>query len=327
MQRYLVRRLDQMVPLLVLISMLVYGLLRAMPGDPLYAMLREVPSTTAEDYERLRSLYGLDEPVAVQYAKWVWQFVQGRPGYSRYLGMPVMDIVLPRLANTLILTLIAITLGQTVAILLGIYSAVRQYSPGDYLSMGLAFFGFSVPGFWLGLMLVMIFAVQLRWLPTGGQTSAELPASLLEAVLDRARYLILPVLAMAITETASTARYMRSALLEVIRQDYILTAQAKGLRPRTVLGRHALKNALIPVVTVIALHLPRVFGGSVVIETVFSYPGIGKLLYDSVMENDFNTAMAVVMLIAVAVLVFNLIADLLYAWLDPRIRYEQGTTS
>jgi peptide/nickel transport system permease protein len=287
-------------------------------------MLVDVPGATLEDYERLRRIYGLDEPFYIQYVKWMWQFVQGQPGFSRYFGMPVMDVILPRLGNTLILTVIAISIGKTIAITLGIYAAVRQYSPGDYFTMALASFGSAVPNFWLGLMLVVVFAVILGWFPTGGLVSNEVGEGSWTMIQDRMWHLVLPVVTMAVSETAATARYMRSSLLEVIRQDYIRTAHAKGLSEQAAIIRHALKNSLIPVVTVIAISFPRVLAGSIVIERVFSYPGMGKLLFDSIMVNDFIVAMVIVMLLAFTVVVSNLIADLAYAWLDPRVQYEKA---
>lgn len=321
MRAYVTRRVIQLVPLLLAMSLILYGALDLMPGDPLYAMLRDIPEATPEDYERLRAAYGLDDPFPVRYAKWLWLFLQGQPGYSLQYHMPVMELVWPRLLNTLLLSFMALLIGKAVAIAIGIWAAVRQYSAVDYASMALAFVGFSVPGFWLGLMLIVLFSVQLQWLPAGGYMDPRTPPGFWTELWDRGRHLILPLAVLAFSETTSTARYTRSSLLEVLGQDYLVTARAKGLAERAVVLRHALKNALIPVVTVIAVAIPRVVGGSTVIETVFGYPGMGKLLYDSIMSNDFTVVMAILMLLATMVLVFNLIADVLYGYLDPRIRY------
>jgi peptide/nickel transport system permease protein len=319
---YVVRRMLQIVPLLLFISALIFLLLYLMPGDPLYRMLQDIPNLRAEDYERLRKLYGFDDPVYVQYWKWLWQLVQLNPGYSREYGQPALDIIWPALKNTLVLTITAVVIGKLVAILLGIYSAVRQYSVGDYLLTGLTFIAYSVPAFWLGLMMIIVFSVRLGWLPTSGIVNADLTPGTWSYVIDWIKHLILPVAVLAISEIIQVQRFMRSSLLEVLRQDYLTTARAKGLSEGVVIGRHALKNALIPVVTIIAVTMPRVVGGSAVVETVFAYPGMGRLLFTSIMGNDYVVAMTVVMIIAMTVVFFNLLADILYGWLDPRIRYQ-----
>ena len=319
---YVFKRLLQSVPLLLVISALIFGLLYAMPGDPLYRMLQDIPRLRPEDYERLRKLYGFDDPFYVQYWKWLWQLIQLNPGYSREYGQPVFDIIWPALKNTLVLTILAVAIGKTVAILLGIFSAVRQYSLGDYLLTGVTFIAYSVPAFWLGLMLIIVFSVKLGWLPTSGIVSTDLTPGSWEATIDWLKHLILPVAVLAISEIIQVQRFMRSSMLEVLRQDYLTTARAKGLSEGIVVGRHALKNALIPVVTIIAVTMPRIVGGSTVVETVFAYPGMGRLLYTSIMGNDYVVAMTVVMIIAVTVVFFNLLADIIYGWLDPRIRYQ-----
>jgi len=319
---YVLRRLLQTVPLLLVISALIFTLLYLMPGDPLYRMLEGIPNLRPEDYDRLRKLYGFDDPIHVQYGKWLWQLLRLNPGYSREYGQPVFDIILPALKNTLVLTLAAVVLGKLIAIALGIFSAVRQYSIGDYLLTATTFVAYSVPAFWLGLMLIILFSVKLGWLPTSGIVNSELEAGSWAATVDWLKHLILPVAVLAISEIIQVQRFMRSSLLEVLRQDYLTTARAKGLSEGVVIGRHALKNALIPVVTIIAVTMPRVVGGSTVVETVFAYPGMGRLLYTSIMGNDFIVAMTVVMIIAVTVVFFNLLADVVYGWLDPRIRYQ-----
>jgi peptide/nickel transport system permease protein len=320
---YVVRRLLQLIPLLLFISALIFALLYAMPGDPLYRMLQDIPNLRPEDYERLRKLYGFDDPFYVQYWKWLWQLIRLNPGYSREYGQPVFDIVWPALKNTLVLTVSAVIIGKVLAILLGIFSAVRQYSLGDYLLTTITFIAYSVPAFWLGLMMIIAFSVKLGWLPTSGIVNADLAPGSWEAIIDWLKHLILPVAVLAISEIIQVQRFMRSSMLEVLRQDYLTTARAKGLSERVVITRHALKNALIPVVTIIAVTMPRVVGGSTVVETVFAYPGMGRLLYTSIMGNDFVIAMTVVMIIAITVVFFNLLADVIYGWLDPRIRYQR----
>jgi peptide/nickel transport system permease protein len=319
---YVTRRLLQTVPLLVFISALIYLLLYLMPGDPLYRMLEDVPNLRPQDYERLRKLYGLDDPIYVQYWKWLWQLIQLNPGYSREYGQPVIEIIVPALKNTLVLTVIAVIIGKAVAILLGIFSAVRQYSIGDYLLTALTFIAYSIPAFWLGLMMIIAFSVKLGWFPTSGIVNPDIAPGTWEATVDWIKHLVLPVTVLATSEIIQVQRFMRSSLLEVLRQDYLTTARAKGLSERAVIGRHALKNALIPVVTIIAITMPRVIGGSTVVETVFAYPGMGRLLFTSIMGNDYVVAMTVVMIIAATVVACNLLADILYGWLDPRIRYQ-----
>jgi peptide/nickel transport system permease protein len=319
---YVFRRLLQTIPVLLVISALIFTLLYSMPGDPLYRMLEDIPNLRPQDYERLRRLYGFDDPIYLQYGKWLWQLLQFNPGYSREYGQPALEIIWPALKNTLVLTVSAVVIGKLIAILLGIFSAVRQYSIGDYILTGVTFVAYSVPAFWLGLMLMIAFSVKLGWLPTSGIVNADLAPGSWEATVDWVKHLILPVAVLAISEIIQVQRFMRSSLLEVLRQDYLTTARAKGLSEQAVIGRHALKNALIPVVTIIAVTMPRVVGGSTVVETVFAYPGMGRLLFTSIMGNDYVVAMTVVMIIAVTVVFFNLLADVIYGWLDPRIRYQ-----
>lgn len=322
MLRYLFRRLVFLIPVLFLISAMSFGLLVSMPGDPLDILAFGDPAITKADIDRLKELYGLNDPFPVRYAKWMGQLLQGNLGYSRTYKISVVQLVTPRVQNTLILAGLSLVLSLIVAIPLGIYSAVRPYSVGDYLATGFAFFGYAVPAFWLGLMMIILFAVQLKWLPAGGMVGTDAGPAFLDQLSDRLIHLILPVFVLSLGSLAIWARYMRSSLLEVIHLEYIQTARAKGLRERAVLLRHALRNALIPMVTLFANTFPVLLGGSVIVETVFSYPGMGKLLYDSVLENDFAVSMAILMLLAILVVLFNLLADLSYAFLDPRVRYE-----
>lgn len=214
---YVIRRLLQTVPLLLVISALIFTLLQLMPGDPLYRMLEGIPNLRPQDYDRLRQLYGFDDPIIVQYGKWLWQLIQFNPGYSREYGQPVFDIILPALKNTLILTILAVVIGKLIAIALGIFSAVRQYSFSDYLLTATTFVAYSVPAFWLGLMLIVLFSVKLGWLPTSGIVNSELTPGSWEATWDWIKHLILPVAVLAISEIIQVQRFMRSSLLEVLR--------------------------------------------------------------------------------------------------------------
>jgi peptide/nickel transport system permease protein len=322
MLKYMINRVVQMIPILVLVSVLVFALLTSMPGDPLDQMLENNPDFTYEDYMRLRALYGLDDPVYVRYFKWASQVAQGQLGYSRQYKIPVQNLVGPRLMNTLILSISALILALTVALALGIISAVKQYSFIDYAGMAFAFFGFSVPGFWMGLMLIVLFSVNLHWLPPGGIMSSDVQPGFWPQVTDRAKYLIMPMIVTSLTEMASWTRYTRNSLLDVLQLDYLRTARAKGLTEQSVIIKHALKNSLLPLITVIGSSFARFFAGATITETVFSYPGMGKLLFDSVMGNDFVVSMAILMILAFMVLWGNLIADVLYGVVDPRIRYD-----
>jgi peptide/nickel transport system permease protein len=322
MTRYLLRRVLFLVPVLALISVLSFALLISMPGDPLDMLALGDPSVTQADIQHLKELYGLNDPFPVRYAKWMGQMFQGNLGYSRAYKIPVTQLVAPRIENTLVLAGLALVLSLVVSIPLGVYSAVRPYSPGDYLATLFAFIGYALPAFWLGLLMIILFGVNLGWLPPGGLTDSELSADPIGQLVDRLRHLIMPVIVLGLGSMATWTRYMRSSLLEVIRLEYIQTARAKGLAETVVISRHALKNALIPMVTLLANTLPVLLGGSVIVETVFTYPGMGKLLYDSVLGNDFSVSMAILMVLAISVVLLNLLADLTYGLLDPRIRYE-----
>ena len=320
---YVLRRLCQTVPLLLVISALIFTLLYLMPGDPLYRMLEGIPNLRPEDYDRLRKLYGFDDPVYVQYGKWLWQLLQLNPGYSREYGQPVFDIILPALKNTLVLTIAAVVIGQVDRDRSGNFfrrAAVFHRRLSAHRDDFCCLFGAGVlarPDADHPVFRQARLAADLRHRSIASST----PGSW-EATVDWIKHLILPVAVLAISEIIQVQRFMRSSLLEVLRQDYLTTARAKGLSENVVIGRHALKNALIPVVTIIAVTMPRVVGGSTVVETVFAYPGMGRLLYTSIMGNDYVVAMTVVMIIAVTVVGFNLLADVIYGWLDPRIRYQ-----
>lgn len=322
MIRYTIRRLLLLIPVIVAVSIITFALLVAQPGDPLDALLLGDPDLTREEVEQLKDLYGVNDPLPVQYVRWAGRMLQGDFGFSRAYKMPVTALVLPRMQNTFVLATFSLLVGLGVAMPLGIYSAVRQYSIGDYLVTLFAFFGFAIPNFWLGLVMIIVFSVQLGWLPPGGVASVDVGPSPLEQTLDRASYLVMPVFVLSMASMANWTRYMRSSMLETIRQDYVLTARAKGLWERQIVFGHVLKNALIPVVTLIANTIPTVLGGSIIIETVFSYPGMGKLLYDSILGNDHSVAMAILLFLSLMVIAFNLFADISYAYLDPRIRYE-----
>ncbi len=320
MASYLVRRLLEGVPLLLAITLVVYLVLVSIPGGPL-AAYRNNPRVRAEDLARLEKQLGLDRPVYVRYALWLGKFVRGDWGYSYVTRRPVLAMIWERFQNTIYLMGVALLITLLLAIPIGIYSAVRQYSLFDHAMTGLAFMGYSMPVFWLGLLLMLLFSVELRWLPAGGMFTIGADLTGWAAFVDRLKYLALPVLTLTIVSAGFYARYLRASLLDVIHQDYVRTAWAKGLRGSRVILRHALKNALIPFVTVVAIHMPQLFTGAVVVETVFAWPGIGRLFWDAALQFDYPVLMGVLAVGALLVWLFNLLADLLYGYLDPRIRY------
>lgn len=318
MARFLIHRLWQSLLVLGLMSFVVYSLIGLMPGDPVDLMITADPKITSADAARLRQLYGLDKPVVERYGNWLKAAVAGDLGYSRLYAKPVMQALKPALANTVLLLGLSFTLALLIGLPAGIVAATRPYSKTDYLINGLAFAGISVPSFWLGLMLIIVFAVLFGVLPAGG-SGALAPAG----VWDALKFLVLPVATLTISNVGGHARYMRAAMIETLRQDYIRTARAVGAgEARVVLG-HALRNALIPVVTIIALDFGNLFSGALITETIFSWPGMGRLIFDSVMGNDFNLALVSLLLATLLTLVGNFLADVAYVALDPRISFKE----
>ncbi|MCL6551838.1 MAG: ABC transporter permease [Firmicutes bacterium] len=321
MQRFLLRRLVHGLIILVGLSILVFTLLVATPGDPVELIAASNPEIRPEDVKALRQYYGLDDPIYVRYVKWLRSTLRGDLGYSRTYGTPVVKILGERLRNTLWLVGAALVVAFVVGVVAGIYSALHQYSVADYVVTVLAFAGHSVPVFWQGIVFILLFAVWWPILPAGGMLTPGVPPGW-PAFVDRLWHLVLPVAVLATFNTAVWARYMRSSMLEVVRQDYIRTARAKGSPERLVIQRHALRNALIPIITLVALSIPGTLNGAVLTETVFSWPGMGLLLFQAVLGHDYNVAMAVLLFAALMTVVFNLLADVAYAMADPRIRYD-----
>ena len=318
MWTYLVRRVLQLIPVLLGLTFVVYALIQLAPGDPIDMLLLD-PDYTMDDVDRLKRVYGLDQPMPVQYIKWVLKIVQGDLGYSRTYHQPVTELLAPRLKNTLVLAVPTLCWAVLVSVLLGVYSALHQYSWIDYVSTFVAFVGLAMPVFWFGLMLMMLFSVQLGWLPPGGMA----PLGKEHVTLwDRLRYFILPSFVLGFVSMAGWTRYSRAFVLEVLGQDYIRTARAKGLPERLVFWRHMLRNCLIPFITLLSFRIPWLVSGATITETVFSWPGMGQFLYQSIMSNDYNVAMATLMMLALLVIFSNLLADILYAVVDPRIRYS-----
>ena len=317
MSGYLGRRIAETVFLLLLMSFLIYGLIGLMPGDPIDRMISADPTLTAADAARLKALQGLDRPLWERYWHWLQSAMAGDFGYSRLYARPVVEVLGPRLVNTLLLMGTSLVLALLIAVPAGVAAAMHPRGLVDSTINLLAFAGFSVPSFWIGLILIIVFSVQRGWLPAGGTApvgSADL--------LDRLRYLVLPMLTLTLLAAGTFVRFVRSAMLEALREDFIRTARVKGLSRTAVVVRHALPHAMLSLVTIVALNVGSLFSGSLVVETIFAYLGMGKLIYDSIMGNDYNLALAALLIATAVTLLANLVADIAYGWLDPRIAYE-----
>ncbi len=313
MTGFLLRRLAAALLVLLVMSFLVYGLIGLMPGDPIDLMVSSNPNLSPSEAARLKSLYGLDRPLLERYWHWLAGAASGDLGYSRTFNRPVLEVLPPRLFNTLLLMVGSFFLAAPIAVAAGIAAARRPGGPLDGAVNLAAFAGISVPSFWLALLMVMLFAVELRWLPASGMG---------EGFAERLQHLLLPLVTLTLLTVGAEIRYVRAAMTEAMRQDYVRTARAKGLSERQVLYRHALRNALIPVVTILALDFGTLFSGALVTETIFVWLGMGKTIYDAIMGNDYNLALVALLLATATVLAANLLADLAYAWLDPRIQYR-----
>ncbi len=324
MLNYILRRLIFMVPLLIGITIICFAVIHLAPGSPTDLQTQMNPRASAEVKERLRALYELDKPLHEQYLSWLKKIVVLDLGNSFSPdGRPVADKILERIPITITINALSLGLIIAVALPVGVASAVRRNSLFDKITTVLVFVGFAMPTFWLALLLMILFGIHLGWLPISGIRSLNyeyLPP--FSAFADLVKHLILPVFLSAFGGIAGFSRYIRSNMLEVIRQDYITTARAKGLSERTVIYKHALRNALLPVITILGLSVPGLIGGSVIFETIFAIPGMGQLFYMSVMSRDYPVIMGILVIGAVLTLVANLLADVCYALADPRIRVQ-----
>jgi peptide/nickel transport system permease protein len=303
---YIIRRIAMLIPVLFGVTLVSFSLLHMVPGDP--AEVLGGQEATKEDIDRIRKEYGLDRPLVVQYLHFVANAARGDLGISIQSRHPVRDLLFQRLAFTLQLSLASVVVAAALGLLAGIISSTRQYSFFDTASMLGALFGISMPIFWLGLLLMLVFAARLHWLPSGGTGSI--------------RHLILPAIALGSASAAVIARMTRASMLEVTRQDYIRTARATGYQERVIIFRHALKNAMIPILTVFGLEFGSMLGGAVLTETVFSLPGIGRLLVEGIFARDYPVVQGAMILVAATFVLVNLLTDVAYAFFDPRIRYE-----
>jgi peptide/nickel transport system permease protein len=326
MARYVVKRLLQAIPLLLGIVTITFFITHLAPGDPMdmYLEPRMQRQMDPEVIELIRQKYGLDQPVHIQYVKWLGNLVQGDLGESFRHRRPVTTLIAERVPYTLQLSILALLFDALIGIALGIVSAVKQYSVLDKSVTVGSLIIYSIPGFWLALMLVMVFSVNLGWLPTSQTRSLDYEMLTFFGRLgDRLWHLVLPVFVLGVASAAGTARYMRNRLLEVLSEEYVLAARARGLREKTVVLKHALRNAMIPIITIYGMSLPFLLGGAVLIENVFAWPGLGKLGVEAVGGRDYPVILAVTMMSAVLVVLGNLMADITYAAVDPRISFEQ----
>jgi peptide/nickel transport system permease protein len=311
---YMARRALGLVPLVIGLSIIVFLLIHAAPGDPAVAMMGEQAARNPAYLEQARKNLGLDQPLPIQYLKWAGNILQGDFGTAyTFNRKPVLDLIGERFWATIQLQSLGLFIGLAIAVPVGIVSATRQYSTVDNVVTVGSFLGLAVPNFWLALLLQIWLAIELGWLPAISSNAAKTPFP------ENVKYYVMPVIVLALPNIAFFARFMRSSMLEVINQDYITVARAKGLSGRTVLYSHALRNALIPMITVVALQIPRILGGAVIIEQIFAWPGIGDLTYKAIGQRDYPVILAITLITGVTVMVVNLLTDLVYVLVDPRV--------
>jgi peptide/nickel transport system permease protein len=319
MSKYVVRRVLIAIPVLLGISVVLFSVLALAPGDP-FEELATNANVPPELAQRLRAQFGLDDPLPVRYVRWLTSMVRGDWGFSFQSRMNVDALILQRLPVSLFVLGSAYVVALCVALPVGVLSAVRPYSLFDQIATTVAFFGFSLPTFFTGLLFILVFSIWLDWLPFIYRSDVD--ASGWRWLLAHARQAVMPIAVLGLFQGATLVRFVRASVLEVVRLDYVNTARAKGLSERWIIGKHVIRNALIPVVTVIALQVPTIFAGAVVTEQIFRVPGIGSLLIAAILASDTPVVMAITFVYAVLVVMFNLVADVVYGWLDPRISYR-----
>ncbi|EGA89394.1 AppB [Planococcus donghaensis MPA1U2] len=319
MKKYIIKRLIQSIPILLGITIMTFAIMQLAPGNPMETMIN--PKISPEEMQKMRDSMGLNEPIHIQYFNWIKEVVQGNLGYTVKTGQPVSELILERLPATLLLTGSAFVMAFVIGIPLGVYSATHRYKAGDYLLTVFSFIGISIPSFFLGLGLIFIFALKLGWLPTSGMLTIGADYTGFALAGDYLKHVIMPATVLALPTIAVVMRFTRSSMLEVLNQDYIRTANAKGLDKNKVNLKHALRNALIPVITIFGLSIPFLFGGAYITEYIFNWPGMGSLGIQSIVAREYPVIMALNLFTSVLVMSGNLIADIMYAWADPRIRY------
>lgn len=319
MGKYIIKRLLQSIPILIGITILTFLIMQLAPGNPMQTMIN--PKISMAEMQKAQASLGLNKPIYVQYLAWVNQILHGNLGYTIKTGQSVGQLILQRLPATLTLTSSAFVLAFAIGIPLGVYSATHRYKAADYILTVLSFIGISVPSFFFGLGLIFLVSLKLNWLPTSGLETIASGYTGMALLLDHFKHLILPAVVLALPTVAVVMRFTRSSLLEVLHQDFIRTADAKGLSERIVILKHALRNALIPVITIFGLSIPFLFGGAYITETIFNWPGMGSLGIQAITGREYPIIMALNLFTSTLVLVGNLIADVMYALADPRIRY------
>ncbi len=320
MRKYVFKRLIQSIPVLFGISIIVFILVKMQPGDPFSSMMD--PNLTKEMQKKMLDELGYNDPILIQYFKWLLRALQGNLGYSIQFKQPVLTVIASRLGNTIILSLCSMILSILIAIPCGVISATKQRTKTDYVVTVFAFMGLSIPSFFFGMLLIKIFSVDLGWLPISGMVSTGVNLKGWAAAFDIAKHMILPMIVLALINTASLMRYTRSDMIEILKTDYIRTARAKGVRRRSIIYKHALKNELLPLITVVTMQIPALLSGALLTETIFVWPGIGRLNFNAVMSRDYPLIMGIVMMVAVISLLTNLLADILYAVVDKRINFD-----
>ena len=320
MRKYVFKRLIQTIPVLIGISIIVFILVKLQPGDPLSSMMD--PNLSQEMKNKMLEQLGYNDPVLIQYFKWLSRVFQGNLGYSIQFKQSVISVIGSRIGNTVILSLSSMLLSILIAIPCGVISATKQFSKTDYIVTVFAFMGLSIPSFFFGMLLIKIFAVDLGLLPISGMVTTGVTLIGWSFVFDVAKHMLLPMIVLALMNTASLMRYTRSDMIDILKTDYIRTARAKGVRRRRIIYEHALKNELLPLITVITMQIPSLLSGALLTETIFVWPGIGRLNYNAVISRDYPLIMGIVMMVAVISLFTNLIADILYAVVDKRVNFD-----
>ncbi|MVX63247.1 ABC transporter permease subunit [Clostridium chromiireducens] len=320
MRKYIFKRLIHTVPVLIGISIIVFILIKFQPGDPFSSMMD--PNLSQEMKEKMLAQLGYNDPVLIQYFKWLLNIFQGNLGYSIQFKQSVISVIGSRIGNTVILSFSSMLLSILIAIPCGVISATKQFSKTDYIVTVFAFIGLSIPSFFFGMLLIKIFAVDLGWLPISGMVTTGVSLRGWSFAFDVAKHMLLPMIVLALMNTASLMRYTRSDMIDILKTDYIRTARAKGVKRRRIIYEHALKNELLPLITVITMQIPSLLSGALLTETIFVWPGIGRLNYNAVISRDFPLIMGIVMMVAIISLFTNLLADILYVIVDKRVKFD-----
>lgn len=326
MLKYLARRLLHLIPVIIIISIVIFGIIEIMPGNPVNAYLGQGSKATPQQIQQITKVLGLDQPVHIRYLKWLGRTVKGDFGVSLKYRKPVKDVIGTYIWNSFLLNVVSLAIAFAIAIPVGIRSAVNKYGAFDNFWTVFSLTGVSMPSFFFALLLIFYIAIPVKWIPLNGMRTVIMAVKGYESkwaeILDIMKHMLLPVIVLTIISLASLTRYIRNSVIEVINQDYIRTARSKGLTEKVVIYKHAFRNALLPIVTLLGLYIPSLFGGSILLETVFIWPGIGNVLYTSILDRDYSMLMAANVFYALLTLAGNLLADISYALVDPRVKLE-----